>query len=343
MSDLQAYLAAKYMSGAKADAILERSGDAEGKRRKKKRKVDAGGSGASGSGGAGAAGLVIADDDGMAWGKKDEDEEEYKPVVEERRGQFKAKSKADSWATIREADPELRPRTPTPELEDEAPYVVSTTVEAAPRGGLQSAADLRAEQARKEAEMERKRQKAIKEEEKRKREAKERGEDEDDDPNATVYRDASGRRIDMKVAKAEKAKQERERMEKEMAKMEWGKGLVQKEDREKAKREADALKAKGIARYADDADMNEELREVERWNDPAAAFLTKKRDKKTSRGPKFPSYTGPPPPPNRFAIPPGYRWDGVDRGNGFEAKLMQKRNSRGMQAAAYNAWSMEDM
>lgn len=27
-------------------------------------------------------------------------------------------------------------------------------------------------------------------------------------------------------------------------------------------------------RYADDADMNREMREVERWNDPAAAFLT---------------------------------------------------------------------
>jgi hypothetical protein len=27
-------------------------------------------------------------------------------------------------------------------------------------------------------------------------------------------------------------------------------------------------------RYADDAGMNRELREVDRWNDPAAEFLT---------------------------------------------------------------------
>lgn len=27
-------------------------------------------------------------------------------------------------------------------------------------------------------------------------------------------------------------------------------------------------------RYADDEDMNDELKERERWNDPAAAFLT---------------------------------------------------------------------
>ncbi|GAA6002459.1 hypothetical protein JCM10207_001133 [Rhodosporidiobolus poonsookiae] len=339
MADLQAYLAAKYMSGAKADAILDRSGNEDGKRRKKKRKVDAGGAApvASGSGG----GLVIADDDGMGWGRKDDEEEEYKPVVEERRGQFKAKAKADSWATIRDADPSLR-RTPTPEPEDEAPYVVSTTVEAAPRGGLQSAADLRLEQERKAAEQERKRLKAQREEERRVREAAERGEDLDD-PNATVYRDASGRRIDVKLAKAEKAKAERDRMEKEMAKMEWGKGLVQKEDKEKAKREAEALKNKGMARYADDKDMNEEMKEIERWNDPAAAFLTKKKEKKKSSGPKFPTYQGPTPAPNRFGIPPGYRWDGVDRGNGFEARMMQKRNSRSMFSAAAHAFSTEDM
>ncbi|GAA5983176.1 hypothetical protein JCM11641_006836 [Rhodosporidiobolus odoratus] len=339
MADLQAYLAAKYMSGPKADAILERTGDTDGKRRKKKRKVEGASSVASAS--TSGAGLWIADDDGMAWGKKDEDEEEYKPVVEERRGHFKSKAKADSWATIRDADPALRPRTPTPEPEDEAPYVVSTTTDAAPRGGLQSAADLRAEQARKEAEQQRKRAKAQKEEERRRAEARERGEEEDD-PNATVYRDATGKKIDMKVAKAEKAKQERDKIEKEMAKMEWGKGLVQKEDREREKREAEKLKNRGMARYADDADMNEEMKEVERWNDPAATFLTKKTEKK-SRGPKFPTYQGPPPPPNRFNIRPGYRWDGVDRGNGFEAKLMQKRNSRGVQAAAFNSWSMEDM
>lgn len=72
MSDLQAYLAARYMSGPKADAILDRSED--GKRRKKKRKVEASSSVASGSGG----GLVIADEDG-AWGAQENEDEEYKP------------------------------------------------------------------------------------------------------------------------------------------------------------------------------------------------------------------------------------------------------------------------
>lgn len=70
MSDLQAYLAAKYMSGAKADAILERSED--GKRRKKKRRVE----GATPS--TAASGLLVADDDG-AWGPQQDEDEEYKP------------------------------------------------------------------------------------------------------------------------------------------------------------------------------------------------------------------------------------------------------------------------
>ena len=66
--------------------------------------------------------------------------------------------------------------------------------------------------------------------------------------------------------------------------------------------------------------MNAEMREVERWNDPAANFLSVRQIRgratltsvqKETRGPRKPRYQGPAPPPNRFGILPGYRWDGV--------------------------------
>ena len=70
---LQAYLASKYLSGAKAEAIIAKHGSSAGglKRKKKKRKVDDGGVVVGGSGG-----MRIADDDG-GWGAvRDEDDRE---------------------------------------------------------------------------------------------------------------------------------------------------------------------------------------------------------------------------------------------------------------------------
>jgi len=155
----------------------------------------------------------------------------------------------------------------------------------------------------------------------------------------TIHRDQSGRKIDMKAAKAEAARKKREAEEREAQKMEWGKGLVQREEQEKRKLELEKQKTRGFARYADDKDLNEELKAQDRWNDPAAAFLTKK----TSKGPRKPQYSGPPPPPNRFGIKPGYRWDGVDRGNGFEKKVFQHANERKRKGLESYQWGAEDM
>jgi pre-mRNA-splicing factor CWC26 len=80
-----------------------------------------------------------------------------------------------------------------------------------------------------------------------------------------------------------------------------------------------------VARYADDAELNDELKERGHWNDPAAGFLRKKKAGRSVTGKAL--YTGAF-QPNRYGIRPGHRWDGVDRGNGFESEWFKSRNRK---------------
>ncbi|KAF9957406.1 Pre-mRNA-splicing factor cwc26 [Mortierella alpina] len=157
----------------------------------------------------------------------------------------------------------------------------------------------------------------------------------------TVYRDASGRKVDRVQEKIEKAEAARREIEKQEQQMEWGKGIVQREAEVDRKRREEEEKLKPLARYKDDAELNEELKERDRWNDPAAKFLTGvKKSKKAA--PKYPLYQGNI-PPNRFNIRPGYRWDGVDRSIGFEQEYFQRMNTKKHNAMEAHMWSVEDM
>lgn len=56
-----------------------------------------------------------------------------------------------------------------------------------------------------------------------------------------------------------------------------------------------------------------------------------------------PVYNGPCPTPNRFNIRPGYRWDAIDRGNGFENLLLKKISSKQSFKDDEYKWSVSDM
>ncbi|KAI1285976.1 BUD13 -like protein [Halotydeus destructor] len=168
----------------------------------------------------------------------------------------------------------------------------------------------------------------------------------------TVYRDRStGRKRNMETeakVKDEKAV-EKEKLEKKYKK--WSMGVKQFEDKNEKIREDQYEMTKPLARSADDKDMDQMLREKEVADDPMLDYIRKKRALETeadakSKGEKVlakPKYRGPPAPLNRFGIQPGYRWDGVDRSNGFEKKHFERINDKvAVNEEAYK-WSTQDM
>jgi pre-mRNA-splicing factor CWC26 len=169
----------------------------------------------------------------------------------------------------------------------------------------------------------------------------------------TVYRDATGRRVDVIFKRAElraaadRAKREQEeKNEEEKKQRELRGGLAQKRAQE-AEKERMKMDTSSFSRTVEDVEWNEELKAHERWDDPAAAFL-KKNDSDggvkfgaRGKGRRFkrsvPVYTGAV-PPNRFGIRPGYRWDGVDRSNGFEKTWFRKQNERRAEKEEWERW-----
>lgn len=144
--------------------------------------------------------------------------------------------------------------------------------------------------------------------------------------NETVYRDASGRRIDIMSVRAEARRVEREKAEeRERMQRDLQRGLVQKQ-KSAALSNIEDVK---YTRSVDDEDQNHEMKsKIDTFHDPAASFLSKKTkdkvsDRKSATGRRL--YQGHY-PPNRFDIAPGHRWDGVDRSNGFEVLWFKKQN-----------------
>uniref|UniRef100_A0A8C6R8Z5 BUD13 homolog n=1 Tax=Nannospalax galili TaxID=1026970 RepID=A0A8C6R8Z5_NANGA len=159
----------------------------------------------------------------------------------------------------------------------------------------------------------------------------------------TVYRDKSGRKRNLKLERLEQRRKAEKDSERDELYAQWGKGLAQ--SRQQQQNIEDAMKEmqKPLARYIDDEDLDRMLREQEREGDPMANFIKKSKAKESKNKKVRPRYNGPAPPPNRFNIWPGYRWDGVDRSNGFEQKRFARLASKkAVEELAYK-WSVEDM
>lgn len=155
----------------------------------------------------------------------------------------------------------------------------------------------------------------------------------------TIYRDASGRIVNVAMKRAEIRKKAEEEEARKAAELEAAKGDVQRVEKEKRKEELQNAKFLTVARYADDKELNEELKDKERWNDPAAQFLAKKQPGKSVTGRTL--YQGNF-QPNRYGIRPGHKWDGVDRSNGFEGDWFKARNRQTNLKNLEYAWQMDE-
>jgi pre-mRNA-splicing factor CWC26 len=223
--------------------------------------------------------------------------------------------------------------------DDEAPAIAEEEVEGPMMGngamaGLQSAGQVT---------------EALKRKEKAERKAmQDAGLDPTGKAQETIYRDASGRIINVAMKRAELRAKAEEEERKKQEELESRKGDVQRREKEERMQALKDVKVQGVARHADDQTMNDELKERQRWNDPMAQLLaSKKATGKTTSGKSGkskssrPTYQGAA-EPNRYGIRPGWRWDGVDRSNGFEKKWFAARNAAKDWRDLEYAWQMDE-
>lgn len=227
----QAYLAANYMSGTKADAILSRaepSGSGSLNKQKKKKKQRAPNHEAQRS-----EALAIRDDSEAAWSmveaQANDDVEEVVVTSDRSFKKRKAESHPDNgggWIRASSPPPTQEPSFDPPQPNQGDPK---------PHGGVLTKAQLAAMKAKTSS------QGVVEPQEE------------------TVYRDASGRRIDTKAERAAEARARRLKEEKEASKMEWGKGFVQREEEDRLRKELELERTRNFSRCVLDLDIRMHL------------------------------------------------------------------------------------
>lgn len=364
MPDLNSYLAAHYLTAEPKPSK---------KRKRKAPKPEA-------------SGLLIADDDEPGWtkpGGSDDDGDELQTAVAGTSAEFR-RAKKSSWKTVGEG---VGPRNVKKDDEDDASAADAVLASAAAESaaaagreaadeapavadggaggvdarmsdgtfaGLQSAKAISAQLARRREEEMAELEAMEREKKARRRRKKKDDDDDEDEEDQIVLRDATGRRVDVSMARAEARRAAAEAEEKarrdEEARKRALKGDVQLEEARRRKEALEDAALMPLARGKDDEELNAEMKAARRWNDPMAQFLgddeprpsaggkAKAGGKSNSRRPVYKGAA----PPNRYGIRPGYRWDGVDRGNGFEAERFKALNRRERNKGLEYAWQMDE-
>lgn len=321
---LSSYLASKYLTAEKPA-----SSSSSGKKRKRKQPTE---------------GLIIADDDALGWSTTAQttQEDDGRPLtVSSGSAEFK-KSKKNAWKTVgvpalqptideageREADAiiaQAAAENAQAMQEDEEPvYEGIEKMGDGTHAGLQSAADV------------------TRQFEKRKKEeaaAWARDAGKSGKGEETVYRDATGRRIDLSMRRQDAKRELEAKAKKEKEEEDLQKGDVQLAARSARREALEDAKFMPVARGVDDVEMNDEMKGQDRWNDPAMEFLeTKKKGRSKSGKPLYEGSAM----PNRYGIRPGHKWDGVDRGNGWEGERFKALNRKQRNKELNFEWQMDE-
>lgn len=139
---------------------------------------------------------------------------------------------------------------------------------------------------------------------------------------STVYRDASGRIVDLEKRSLE-LKAEREAKEREAAERQQRINQSEVGRLQEAEMQEKLNKATRFDVSVNDDEYIAHMTQKQRFDDPLAPT----GEVKTSTSIR-PAYNKGLNPSNRFKIPAGWFWDGIDRSNGFEERLLEKRNAQ---------------
>jgi pre-mRNA-splicing factor CWC26 len=156
---------------------------------------------------------------------------------------------------------------------------------------------------------------------------------------ATVYRDRHGRKLEM--LNQMMRQQQGILVDPDEDQMEWGKGKINKVERgdqDRRRREEAGSAYKGYSALTDEG-VNQIKLDQDRWGDPLAGLVPKKKAESIRKRPEWTK----PFPPNRFNIKPGHLWDGMDRSNGFERQYFERQNTAQARKVEAYHWSAADM